>query len=160
MPVNHAKKFWKFANTEALFSQLFGWTLSIYFISVWVLIKMVINRKLLLRLILIYPRMPILIFEKYKHSTKGRTSLLIQCSPPVFTKCFRKVCNLLEILLNWAVFSAKLHTFLNHFVKTSGEHCISKLVRPLGRQFNYSLSLEIEFIQKVIPITSWTTSQT
>ena len=41
------------------------------------------------------------------------------------------MCNLLEMLLNWAVFSAKLHTFLNHFVKTSGEHCISKLVRPL-----------------------------
>ena len=64
MPVNDAKKFLKFVQTQALFSQLFGWTLSIYFISVRVLIKMVINQKLLLRLILIYPRMSILIFEK------------------------------------------------------------------------------------------------
>ena len=64
MLVNHMKKFFKFIHTEALFSQLFGWTLSIYFISVRVLIKMVINQKLLLGLILIYPRMSILILEK------------------------------------------------------------------------------------------------
>ena len=64
MPVNHVKKFFKFVHTEALFLHLFAQTSGIYFISVLVLIRVVINEKLLRRLILIYPRMPILICEK------------------------------------------------------------------------------------------------
>ena len=65
MPVNHTNNFLKFVHTEALFSHLFAWTSGIYFISMLALINMIINQKLLQRLILIYLRMPILIHEKY-----------------------------------------------------------------------------------------------
>ena len=65
MRVNHTNKFLKFVHTKALFSHLFAQASGIYFISVLVLIKMVISQKLLQRLILIYPRMPIVIREKW-----------------------------------------------------------------------------------------------
>ena len=65
MPINHTKKFLKSIHTVAFFWWLFSETLNFYFISVLVLIKMVINRKLLQRLISIYPRMPIVIREKW-----------------------------------------------------------------------------------------------
>ena len=46
-------------------------------------------------------------------------------------KWFRKVCDFAENTAQLSNISSKLHTFLKHFVKTGGEHCISKLVRPL-----------------------------
>ena len=69
MPINHTKKFLKSIHTVAFFWWLFSETLNFYFISVLVLIKMVINRKLLWRLISIYPRMSIVIREKCVGST-------------------------------------------------------------------------------------------
>ena len=87
------RNFWNLFILRPCFQNTFAKILGIYFISVWVLIKMVINRKLLLRLVLIYPRMSILIFEEYKYSNTRQFTSKYLCRFVMIWGFFRHTMN-------------------------------------------------------------------
>ena len=115
MPINHTKKFLKSIHTVAFFWGLFSETLNFYFISVLVLIKMFINRKLLQRLISIYPRMPIVIREKWvwsKLDTLRRlgldTNFILLCVSSEWITRAEMISVALASFNSWAAFSSDL----------------------------------------------------